>query len=73
MLAGTVATISFVAMTLCAMPAGYVADRFDGRRVMVLCDAVRLVALAAVAVSVLLGVASIWMLFAAAAVVSVAT
>lgn len=70
-LAGTVATISFVAMTLCAMPAGYVADRFDGRRVMVLCDAVRLVALAAVAVSVLLGVASIWMLFAAAAVVSV--
>lgn len=70
-LAGTLATISFVAMTLSAMPAGYVADRYDGRRVMVACDALRLVALAAVALAVALGGASIWLLFVAGAVVSV--
>lgn len=71
-LAGTLATIAFAAMTLSAMPAGYVADRFDGRRVMVLCDAVRLACIVAVALAVVVGAASIWLLFAAAAVMSVA-
>jgi len=71
-LAGTLATISFVAMTLSAMPAGYVADRYDGRRVMVLCDAVRLAAIVIVALSVVFGFASIWLLFVAGAVCSVA-
>jgi hypothetical protein len=70
--AGALATISFAAMTLSAMPAGYVADRFDGRRVMVVCDAVRLAALALVALGVALGFASIWLLFAVGAVTSVA-
>jgi hypothetical protein len=70
-LAGTLATISFFAMTLSAMPAGYVADRYDGRRIMVVCDALRLVALAAVAIAVALGIASIWLLFVVGAVVSV--
>lgn len=71
-LAGTLATISFVAMTLAAMPAGYVADRYDGRRVMVLCDAVRLAAIALVALGVVLGFVSIWLLFAVGALCSVA-
>lgn len=71
-LAGTLATISFAAMTLSAMPAGYLADRYDGRRVMVLCDAVRLAALGLVALSVALGFASIWLLFAVGAICSVA-
>jgi MFS family permease len=71
-LAGALATISFAAMTLSAMPAGYVADRYDGRRIMVICDAVRLGALALVALSVALGFASIWLLFAVGAICSVA-
>lgn len=71
-LAGTLATISFVAMTLAAMPAGYVADRYDGRRVMALCDAVRLAAIAIVALSVVLGFASIWLLLVVGALCSVA-
>lgn len=71
-LAGTLATISFVAMTLSAMPAGYVADRYDGRRVMVLCDTVRLAAIAVVALSVAFGFASIWLLFVVGAVCSIA-
>ena len=71
-LAGTLATISFAAMTLSAMPAGYVADRFDGRRIMVLCDGVRLAALALVALSVAFGFASIWLLLAVGAITSVA-
>jgi hypothetical protein len=71
-LAGTLATISFGAMTLSALPAGYVADRYDGRRVMVLCDAIRLAALALVALGVLLGFVSIWLLFAVGAITSVA-
>jgi hypothetical protein len=71
-LAGALATVSFAAMTLSAMPAGYVADRYDGRRVMVLCDAIRLAALVLVVLSVLLGFASIWLLVAVGAITSVA-
>ena len=71
-LAGALATVSFAAMTLSAMPAGYLADRYDGRRVMVLCDAVRLAALVLVVLSVLLGFASIWLLVAVGAITSVA-
>ncbi len=70
-LAGTLATISFFAMTLSAMPAGYVADRYDGRRLMVGLRRAAAVALVGVAIAVALGLASIWLLFVVGAVVSV--
>jgi hypothetical protein len=68
-LAGGLATVAFAAMWLSALPGGYVADRYDGRRVMVLCDAIRALMLAVVAASVVAGFVSIWLLAAAAAVV----
>ncbi len=71
-MAGALATVSFVAMWLSALPGGYVADRFDGRRVMVFADLARALALALVVAAVLAGFADFWLLAVAAAVIGVA-
>jgi hypothetical protein len=71
-LAGALATVSFMTMWLSALPGGYIADRFNGRTVMVLSDIARAVALGTVAISVPAGFASFWLLVLAAIVVGVA-
>jgi MFS family permease len=50
--AGLVGTIGLVVTVLCRLPAGVLVDRIDRRRVMLACDAVRLVAYLALAVIV---------------------
>ena len=51
--AGLVGTIGLVITAACRLPAGVLVDRIDRRRVMLACDAVRLVAYLALAVIVL--------------------
>jgi Major Facilitator Superfamily len=51
--AGLVSTIGLVTMVLCRLPAGVLVDRIDRRRVMLACDAVRLIAYLMLAVLVL--------------------
>ncbi|PWK86302.1 putative MFS family arabinose efflux permease [Lentzea atacamensis] len=48
---GLVATTMAVALLLGSVPAGYLADRFDRKVVMVVCEALRAVAMASVAVA----------------------
>jgi predicted MFS family arabinose efflux permease len=43
-LAGLVSTIGLVTVVLCRLPAGVLVDRFDRRRIMLICDGVRLIA-----------------------------
>jgi hypothetical protein len=61
-LAGLTGTVGFVAMWLAQLPAGYIADMFDRRRVMLLCDAARAVLFAALGTAVLAGIAPVWAL-----------
>jgi MFS family permease len=59
--AGLVGTIGLVVEVLCRLPAGVLVDRADRRRVMLACDAVRLVAYLALGLVVLDGHASLAM------------
>ncbi len=51
--AGMVGTIGLVTTVVCRLPAGVLVDRIDRRRIMLVCDAVRLVAYLALGVAVL--------------------
>ncbi|MFJ3793959.1 MFS transporter [Kitasatospora sp. NPDC090091] len=51
--AGLVGTTALVAGMVCRLPAGVLADRFDRRRLMVLCDVLRTVAYGALGAAVL--------------------
>jgi MFS family permease len=55
LIAGTVGTVSSGASFAVRLPAGALADRLDRRRTMILCDAARTVALAALAILVATG------------------
>lgn len=57
--AGLVGTIGLVIVVLCRLPAGVLADRVDRRRLMLTCDAVRLVSYAGLGVIVLRGEATL--------------
>jgi hypothetical protein len=57
--AGLVGTIGLVATVLCRLPAGVLVDRVDRRRIMLVCDAVRLVAYLALGVIILDGKVSL--------------
>jgi Transmembrane secretion effector len=57
--AGLVGTIGLMVTVLCRLPAGVLVDRIDRRRIMLACDAVRLVAYLALAVIVLEGRATL--------------
>ena len=57
--AGLVGTAGLVVATVCRLPAGALADRFDRRRLMILCDAVRLIGYAALAWAVMAGAAGL--------------
>jgi hypothetical protein len=57
--AGLVGTVGLIATVVCRLPAGVLVDRVDRRRVMLVCDAVRLVAYLGLGVAVLRGHATI--------------
>ncbi|GAA4906376.1 putative MFS family arabinose efflux permease [Stackebrandtia albiflava] len=61
--AGLLGSVGFVAMWLAQLPGGYLADMCDRRAVMLWCDGIRAVLFGAVTVCLLLGAASVWMLF----------
>ncbi|MBS2537004.1 MFS transporter [Catenulispora sp. NF23] len=71
--AGLVGTAGLVVATVCRLPAGALADRFDRRRLMILCDAVRLVGYAALAWAVVAGRASLAVIMTVVAVSAAAT
>ena len=60
--AGVLGSVGFVAIWLAQLPAGYLADLVDRRKVMLWCDAIRLALMGAFAVLVFLGLASLWQL-----------
>ena len=61
--AGLVGTVGLVTTVLCRLPAGVLVDRADRRRIMLICDAVRLVAYLALGVAVLRGQATLGLVF----------
>ena len=54
------------------IPAGFVSDRYDERRLLIGCDLVQLAAIGAVAVSAVLGPLPLWLAFGAVVVAAVA-
>ena len=62
--AGLVGTIGLVTTVLCRLPAGVLVDRADRRRIMLTCDAVRLVAYLGLGVAVLREQASLGLVVA---------
>ncbi|GAA2561916.1 hypothetical protein GCM10010435_37270 [Winogradskya consettensis] len=69
--AGLVGTIGLVVTVLSRLPAGVLADRFDRRRIMLVCDAVRLVAYLVLGFAVLHHQASFALVVAVVVVASV--
>ncbi|MFJ6198021.1 MFS transporter [Micromonospora sp. NPDC092111] len=70
--AGLVGTAGLLVTLVCRLPAGVLADRFDRRRLMIVCDAVRIVGYAALAGAVLAGVANLAMILTLAVLGAVA-
>ncbi|MGC4808255.1 MFS transporter [Micromonospora sp. DT233] len=66
--AGLVGTAGLLVTLACRLPAGVLADRFDRRRLMVLCDVVRIGAYLALGVAVLAGAASLPMILVVAVI-----
>jgi ENTS family enterobactin (siderophore) exporter len=60
---GIVAMLHALPMFLFGFPAGVLADRWDRRRTMMLCDVGRAVLVACIPLSVLLGLPTIWVLY----------
>jgi MFS family permease len=71
--AGLVGTAGLVVTTACRLPAGVLVDRFDRRRLMIACDAFRLVAFAGLACAVLVGAADLAVILLVVAGSAVAT
>ncbi len=67
-LAGAVATLTSVAAFLVRLPAGALADRWDRRATMIVCDAVRALTLAALAVLVATHHVTWWVVLVAATI-----
>ena len=61
--AGLVGTVGLVTTVVCRLPAGVLVDRADRRRIMLICDAVRLVAYLVLGVAVLRGQATLGLVF----------
>ncbi len=57
---GGVSTVVLVVGVLAQMPAGFLADRFDQRRVMLVCDFIRAGAAAMLVLCALLGIVPLW-------------
>lgn len=71
--AGFVGTAGLVVTTACRLPAGALVDRFDRRRLMIVCDVFRLLVFAGLACAVLAGAADLGVILAVVAVSSAAT
>lgn len=71
--AGLVGTVGMAIATACRLPAGVLADRFDRRRLLIVCDAVRLLGYAALAWAVLAKAATLPVILAVVAVGAAAT
>jgi MFS family permease len=71
--AGLVGTAGLVVTTACRLPAGVLADRFDRRRLLIVCDVLRLVVYAGLACAVEAGAADLAVILAVVAVGSAAT
>lgn len=62
--AGLVGTIGLVTTVLCRLPAGVLVDRVDRRRIMLACDAVRMIAYLALGIAALRGRATLGLIVA---------
>ncbi|MBY8883649.1 MFS transporter [Streptomyces sp. PTM05] len=71
--AGLVGTASLVVTTACRLPAGVLVDRFDRRRLMIACDAFRLVAYVLLGLAVVAGAADLAVILVVVAGGSAAT
>ena len=71
--AGLVGTVGLAIATACRLPAGVLADRFDRRRLLIVCDAVRLVGYAALAWAVMAKAATMPVILAVVAAGAAAT
>jgi MFS family permease len=71
--AGLVGTIGLVVMVICRLPAGVLVDRMDRRRIMLTCDAIRLVAYLVLGFVVLSGDVSIPVVIAVTVIGSACT
>jgi hypothetical protein len=60
--AGVLAFVRFLSSTVCAMPAGVLADRVNRKRLMITSDAVRVVLVGGLAVSLILDVVPFWVI-----------
>jgi MFS family permease len=72
-LAGSVGTVAMVTRTAARIPAGVLVDRVNRRRLMLVCDAVRLTAFVTLGAAVLTGWASLPLILAVAVVESLGT
>jgi MFS family permease len=71
--AGLVGTVSLAIATACRLPAGVLADRFDRRRLLIVCDAVRLAGYTALAWAVMAKAATLPVILAVVAASAAAT
>lgn len=71
--AGLVGTLGMAVATACRLPAGVLADRFDRRRLLIVCDAVRLLGYAALAWAVMAKAATLPVILAVVAAGAAAT
>ena len=71
--AGLVGTVGLAIATACRLPAGVLADRFDRRRLLIVCDAIRLVGYAALAWAVMAHAATLPVILAVVAASAAAT
>ncbi|RZU49911.1 putative MFS family arabinose efflux permease [Krasilnikovia cinnamomea] len=70
--AGLLGSAAFLASWLGSVPMGYLADRIAPRRLMLWCDAVRLLVSAVLAVGVVAGFVSMWLLLVSGVVTTLA-
>ncbi len=69
-LAGVAGSVGAVAYLIVALPAGALIDRWDRKRVMMLCDAGRALSLVTIPIAAALGRLTVWQLYATTAIES---
>jgi len=69
-LAGVAGTVGAIAYLVFALPAGALIDRWDRKRVMMLCDAGRALSLVTIPIAAAIGRLTVWQLYATTAIES---